>query len=232
MGVVMALFNFTKRVALTLAILTSLTCLSACAPQNQISVLQDNQPAIRANKQECETSTADEKSHTAFIACSFDGTQKILGDAGFKDWDLFYTFRNQSLGIAKDWDKKKYSDKKAEELERQASNNFHDAVSMRDYLRAKNYDRRMQAATAAMSRSVAQSNADYQPPFISTPAISPPSMPPAGATTNSLETWQSSVGQPSAPAPMGVGQGSRGYQGRIYIPAGPDPNPPPNILGQ
>jgi hypothetical protein len=36
----------------------------------------------------------------------------------------------------------------------------------------------------------------------------------------------------SPPAPMGMGEGARGWDGRIYIPAGPDPNPPPNVMGQ
>lgn len=34
------------------------------------------------------------------------------------------------------------------------------------------------------------------------------------------------------PASMGIGEGARGWDGRTYIPAGPDPNPPPNVMGR
>jgi hypothetical protein len=79
------------------------------------------------------------------------------------------------------------------------------------------------AALDSMSDDFSQAPQYHYQPMNFAP-VPQPSMPPGPMPVNSL---MNSYVQPP-PAPMGMGEGARGYGGTVYVPAGPDPNPPPS----
>lgn len=69
------------------------------------------------------------------------------------------------------------------------------------------------------------------------PVWTPTYQNPAPASSPSIYQEPGTISMPDnynhpPPAPMGVGQGARGWDGRTYIPAGADPNPSTNAAGQ
>ena len=210
--------------------------LSACAPQNQVSLLNDKKQEMGDIIDSCEEATKNaDKPHTACAICTFDAWSVLLKEAGFKDMDLLESYRNHMIVIAATWDEKKITDKKAAGYFQDAKNQFTYSVQRRDAERKQRFVGAMLAISDGLN-----SAPRYTPaPMPSYAPVSQPSMPPIMSAPASFSptTLMNSYNQPP-PAPMGMGQGARGYDGitgqvdRTYIPAGADPNPPPNVTGQ
>ena len=147
--------------------------------------------------------------------------------------DLLYVLRYRYMDIATQQDSKKISEAKVDELSTKADNEFFSDLRRRDAVRQRNFTNGMLAISDGLNQAPRYTPTpmpSYAP--VSQPSM--PSMPPQMPVNNTL---MNSYNQPP-PAPLGIGQGARGYDGatgqadKIYIPAGPDPNPPLNVMGQ
>jgi hypothetical protein len=219
--------------------LICLVFLVSCAPEVQRQVFISNQQQMGEVRNACNKSTAQENNpHAAAVDCSFSAYEDLLKKAGFQDMDLLNVLKKDYLSIAKRQDSKRITGEQADALYHQATKKFDQFIAMRDDARSQDHQQTMMAiagAATAMGDATSQYSANrYQPTYASTPTY------PSAAPTGNIPDYSgmmNSYNQPS-PAPMPVGGGARGYDGitgqvdRTYIPAGPDPNPPPNVMGQ
>lgn len=128
--------------------------ISGCASPNlQSDLLHKESADLQKVKQSC-AETNKTVSHVAEMNCRFDGYEKVLGEAGFEEFNAFDILQAQDLNIAKQLDNKNISQDVAEKQFRQAGLEFEDAIRVRD--RAKlHYSQEINAQNAEMVAIIA-----------------------------------------------------------------------------
>jgi len=202
--------------------------LGACAPTNQVNLLDEKKQEMGNVIDSCEETTRNaDNPHTACVSCTFDAWAVLLKEADFKDMDLLDSYRNRMIKIATAWDDGTLTDKKATTYFKDAKNQFTYSVQKRDAIRQQNYTNAMLAVADGLNQAP-----QYHPTLMPSYTLSTqPSMPPVMFPASGNNSLMNSYIQPP-PAPMGIGEGAQGYGGKVYVPAGADPNPPINGMGQ
>jgi len=185
----------------------ALTILTACAPQPPDAIswyeqcAQQTPPPSFIKMVECGKSRRT-ASCTAYGECSIGGNAIVA----YAD------------SLAK-------SVKKHELTEEEAWRKWIE-FKMQQYQAEARQAQRRAAMLSAMNSMQPSSYHSTLPVFSQSPNA--PSMPPTMNTTTSAGLMNSYIQPP--PTNSGMGQGARGYNGTTYIPAGPNPNPPADVM--
>ena len=88
--------------------------LGACAPTNQVNLLDDKKQEMGDAIASCEEATRNaDKPHTACAICTFDTWAKLLQESNFKDTDLLGVYRTRMVQVATAWDDGKITNERA-----------------------------------------------------------------------------------------------------------------------
>jgi len=237
-----------------------MTLTACGSPILQSNIFATSIPDMEKVESECANTTSHEKNmHVTAVNCRFDAYEVILGERGFQEYNDLDTLKTHFIYIAKQQDAHKLTDEKALELFEKYTQEFYANLQRHDNLKSQVYEAQ-KAQTLAVIGAVASglgsglqayslarypvNSTAYQP---SCPACEEGAR--AGQANASYWQQQGIQDQKNMqslqdayhynnppPARMRMGQGARGYNGitgqgdTIYIPAGADPNPPPDVM--
>lgn len=132
--------------------------LSACAPKNQMALLDSNVDALKVATQECRGM------HPAVIyqTCISDGKRLVASNLGFEYMDLLNANIYDELLIAEKFDAHEITKEEAKVRIQETENEFVYKVHKRDAIKSHDYNERMMEFASGIPPN--------QTPFSSTPA--------------------------------------------------------------